>query len=387
MKIAMFTETWFPTRDGVVTSLAAFRRGLEALGHEVYIFAAGSRQAIRENKDERVHMYSGPVFRAYPDYYIATDPGPPRRLLRSLGIEVVHTHGTAMMGVKAVRCARLMHLPLLLTYHTRVEDATGYVTKKPAREAVLRTLIWQWHRWYFRQCDAIICPTNAVRDDILRYLHREMRRSFVIPTGVDIPRFTSGGAVAAREKYNLPDGKIVLSVGRTAWEKNLETLVAAAEDMSRMRDDVTFIVAGKGPALSHFKAEADRRGIADRLRFLGFVPDEDLPSLYAAAHAFLMPSTFETQGIALLEAMAAGLPVVAADTGGPTHFVRPGENGFLFRGRSASACTEAIARALEGAPVIGSLAKETAREYSIERQCSLLVDAYEKLIEARRASA
>lgn len=386
MKIAMFTETWLPTRDGVVTSLTAFRRGLEALGHEVFIFAAGSKAAKAANADDHVRFYTGPVFRAYPDYHMATRLGPPRRLMRSLGVDIVHTHGTATMGVKAVRCARMGKIPLMLTYHTRVEDATGYITKHPVREAYLRTLIWQWHRWYFRQCDAVISPTDAVKNDILRHLHASMRRAPVIPTGVDMERFSSGDAAVAREKYALDGEKVVLSVGRVAWEKNLETLLDAAEALTRERDDVVFAVAGKGPAFDHYKAEADRRGLLGKLRFLGFVPDADLPSLYRAANAFLMPSTWETQGIALLEAMAAGLPVAAANTGGPTHFVKPGENGFLFEGRDVAACAEAVRKALDGGGAMAAKARETAAQYTVERQAQALVAAYREVIDARAAT-
>ena len=382
----MFTETWFPTRDGVVTSLAAFRRGLEALGHEVFIFTAGSKPARAANTDDHVRIYTGPAFRAYPDYHIAIKPGPARRLLRSLGIDVVHTHGTATMGVKAVRCARMSGIPLLLTYHTRVEDATGYITKHPVREETLRRLIWQWHRWYFRQCDAVISPTDAVKHDILRHLHASMRMAPVIPTGVDIGRFSAGDAKAAREKYDLDGEKIVLTVGRVAWEKNLETLLAAAEAVTRERDDVVFAVAGKGPALEHFKAEADRRGLQPKIRFIGFVPDADLPSLYQAADAFLMPSTWETQGIALLEAMAAGIPVAAANTGGPTHFVRPGENGFLFEGRDVAACAEAVAKALDCGDALREAARATAARYSVEQQGRELAYAYQEVVEKRAAA-
>ena len=102
----MFTETWYPTRDGVVTSLTAFRRGLEAQGHEVFIFAAGSKETRAANTDSHVRIYPGPEWGPYPDYRLAVSPGPTRALLRSLKVDVVHAHGTALMGIKAVRCAR-----------------------------------------------------------------------------------------------------------------------------------------------------------------------------------------------------------------------------------------------------------------------------------------
>jgi 1,2-diacylglycerol 3-alpha-glucosyltransferase len=382
----MFTETWYPARDGVVTSLSAFRKGLEALGHEVFIFAAGSHQSRVANRDEHVRFYTGPTWRPYPEYHLAARLGPSHRFMRELKIDVVHSHGTAIMGIKAVRAARFAGLPFLLTYHTRVEDATSYVTHHPAREELLRRLIWTWHRWYFRQCDAIVMPTHAVERDILAHLHANVRRSFVIPTGIDVERFAEGDGEAVREKYGLGAGKLVLTVGRTAWEKNLETLVAAAEALAAERDDVTFAVAGRGPALEHFRAEVRRRGLEKTVQFLGFVPDEDLPPLYRSADAFLMPSMFETQGIALLEAMAAGLPVAAADSGGPTHFVRSSENGYLFEGRDHAACAAAVNQALGAHSDLKKRARETAAGFSIASQTRLLVEAYEQVLAARRGS-
>ena len=383
----MFTETWYPTRDGVVTSLTAFRRGLEAQGHEVFIFAAGSKETRAANTDSHVRIYPGPEWGPYPDYRLAVSPGPTRALLRSLKVDVVHAHGTALMGIKAVRCARTSRLPFLLTFHTRVEDATGYVTTHPAREAMLRRLIWKWHRWYFNQCDAVVTPTEAVKRDLEREAPGRMRRVFVIPTGVDIKRFARARADGAREKYGLGGGQVVLTVGRVAWEKNLDTLLNAAERVASKDETVRFAVAGRGPALEHFRAEVARRRLEGTVRFLGFVPDDDLPSLYHAADAFLMPSTFETQGLALLEAMAAGVPVAAADTGGPTHFLRSGQNGFLFEGTNAEACARAVESALSASGDVRARGQGTATMYSIERQAEALASAYEDVLKARGARA
>jgi glycosyltransferase involved in cell wall biosynthesis len=147
------------------------------------------------------------------------------------------------------------------------------------------------------------------------------------------------------------------------------------------------LVAGKGPSLEHFKAEVARRKMEENIRFLGFVPDKDLPSLYQAADAFLMTSTFETQGIALLEAMAAGLPVVATDLGGPTEFVRTGENGFLFEARNPVACAEKLRGALDATEGLRGKARATAKPFTAEAQSRILLDAYTEIIDARRASS
>lgn len=379
----MFTETWLPTRDGVVTSLLTFRRGLEALGHEVFIFAAGSDQTREENADDRIHIYTGPKWEPYPDYRIALRPGPSRKLLGKLGVELIHSHGTAFMGIKAVRCARFQDLPLVLTFHTRVEDATGYVTQHPAREAALKSLIWSWHRWYFNRCDGIVTPTRTVQRDLLREEPDVIRRVFVVPTGIDVERFARADGKALRETFGLDHTRLVLSVGRVAWEKNVETLIEAAELLRKRGEDVIFAVAGRGPALEHFAAEVKQRRLEDRVRFLGFVADGELPALYHAADAFLMTSTFETQGIALLEAMAAGLPVATADSGGPTEFVRHGDNGFMFEGRNPEACAHAVVDALNAPTQLRSRGRETAKLYTVENQSRALAAAYEQVVSAR----
>jgi 1,2-diacylglycerol 3-alpha-glucosyltransferase len=376
----MFTETWLPNRDGVVTSLISFRRALEALGHEVHIFAAGSQQVREANNDERLHIYPGPTWTPYPDYRIALRPGPSRRVLEDLKVDLVHSHGTAFMGIKAIRCARMRHIPLLLTFHTRVEDATSYVTRKPRREAALRRLIWTWHRWYFNQCDAIVTPTRSVERDLYREVRRSIHRCFVVPTGIDADRFAGGDGTAVRKRMGLGDGPLVVNVGRVAWEKNLGTLLDAADRLVKERPEVTFVIGGRGPALDHFKREVARRGLGERVRFVGFVADEELPSLYAAADAFVMASTFETQGIALLEAMAAGLPTVAANAGGPTDFVDDGVNGFLFDGGSAGACADAIERALSAPAGLRKAARETAQRYTERIQAEALARAYDEVM-------
>jgi 1,2-diacylglycerol 3-alpha-glucosyltransferase len=379
LRIAWFTETWLPNRDGVVTSLKAFRQGLEKLGHEVYIFAAGSADARAHNKDPRVTIKTGPAWTPYPEYRLALRPGPTRRELRGLGIDVIHSHGTAFMGLKAVRCSRFAGLPMMLTFHTRVEDATSYVTRNPAREAAMRRLIWSWHRWYFGQCDAVVTPTQTVKRDLERETRRKFAHFYVIPTGVDVERFARGDGGDWRARLNAEGSRLVVNVGRVAWEKNIQTVVEAAALTAKDALDVKFAIAGRGPALEHFRKDVERRGLSERVKFLGFVPDDELPSLLRSANAFLMASMFETQGIALLEAMAAGLPVASADAGGPTDFVVDGKNGFLFDGNSPQSCALATIRALEAHPAMREKARKTAARFTIESQARALAAAYEEV--------
>lgn len=106
MKIAYYTETYLPNKDGVVTSILIFKKALEDMGHEVYIFAAGDRKAKRENRDKRVFYYTSTPFRPYPMYRIALFPFTSQNKVRKLGIDLIHSHGMATMGLAAVEAAR-----------------------------------------------------------------------------------------------------------------------------------------------------------------------------------------------------------------------------------------------------------------------------------------
>ena len=128
MRIAFFTDTYLPNKDGVVSSIVSTRLALEAMGHEVYIFASGSRKDKKENKDPRVHYFASTAFRPYPDYKIALFPFLASGKLRRYGIDVIHTHGIATMGLASLQASVRNGLPVIGTFHTMLPDATHYLS-------------------------------------------------------------------------------------------------------------------------------------------------------------------------------------------------------------------------------------------------------------------
>ncbi|MBS3772884.1 MAG: glycosyltransferase [Candidatus Thermoplasmatota archaeon] len=376
MDIAWFTDTWLPTRDGVVTSLQSFKKELEERGHRVYLFVPGTKN--HDDLDENIFYYKGRTFHGYPSYRV-----PPlhslltrrtERHIARIQPDIIHSHGPAVMGVHAVKASRCSNAPLLFTYHTMLEDSLHFVTTSPLAQAIVGRLLPIWLRWYFHRCQGVIAPSRAAAQEISHYANTTVE---VIPTGVDLERFRTADGTAVRERHGL-DGPVILHVGRIVQEKNLDLLVQAAPHILDKQPDAMFVVVGTGPYADVVQRHVEQQGLTERFLFPGFVSDEDLPGYYAAADVFAFPSTYETQGIVAVEAMATGTSVVAAAARSLPELIQDGENGFLFPPGSAEALANTILKALDAD--VTTEAKQTAERFSRERCTERLIGYYERFL-------
>jgi 1,2-diacylglycerol 3-alpha-glucosyltransferase len=380
MRLGLFTDSYLPSVDGCVTSMLGQRAELEARGHDITIFAPGSREAQAKVRDPKVVFYDAVPWSAYPDYYLPVFPGRVRRKVRDRRIELIHSHGVAMMGLRAVWASKALKLPLLLTYHTRVDEGARYVVRGGKPEAVLRKLIWVNLRWYFRRAHAVIAPSEQIRNHLLQQSGGALKQCVVIPNGVDFERFGNPDA-GAIERYGLEDKTLFLTAGRIAFEKNLEVLVEAIPKICAKVEDAHFVIAGKGPARAAYENLVRRQGLQDKVTFTGYVTDDELAGLYRAAAAFVTPSSFETQGMVALEAMHVGTPVVCPATGGFLDYVRDRGNGYLIEPGSADALVRGALDSLAAPQKLRSAAKDTAAQFSLGRCVDRLERLYQGALE------
>jgi 1,2-diacylglycerol 3-alpha-glucosyltransferase len=374
LRVGFFTEIYRPVVNGVVASVEALADGLRARGHEVYCFAP--RMPGYEEAD-------GPVFRmpSLPlptrTAYRLTLPLVSRRNLNGIikRLSLVHVHSPFVTGWMGLRYARRYGMPLVYTYHTQLEAYAHYIPFEPR---ATRFAAAQLTRTFANQADAVVVPTPAMAER-LRELGVTVRIE-VVPSGIDIARFGAGrrdealraGAGAG------PNDRLLLYVGRLAKEKNIDLLfraLASAGDPS-----LKIVVAGEGPLREELEASARALGVARQTTFLGIVPRDELPNLYASADAFVMPSTTETQGLVLAEALAAGAYVIAADApqsrevlGGAGLVVPPTPEAF------ADALGDLAART----PARAKGAREAAEGFSLHIQIDRILELYESLL--RRA--
>ncbi|HEX3670635.1 MAG TPA: glycosyltransferase [Candidatus Cybelea sp.] len=374
LRLGFFTEIYRPVVNGVVASVESLADGLRARGHEVYCFAP--RIPGYEEADGPVfRMPSLPLPTRTP--YRLTLPLVSRRNLNTVikRLSLVHVHSPFVTGWMGVRYARRYGMPLVYTYHTQLEAYAHYV---PFEANATRFAAAQLTRTFANTADAVVVPTPAMATR-LRELGVTVRIE-VVPSGIDLAHFGSGRRDSAlRSRIGIgANDRMILYVGRLAREKNVELLLAA---LARAGDEsLKLVIAGDGPHRADLERRSAEAGVDRAVRFLGVVARDELPGLYASADAFVMPSTTETQGLVIAEAMAAGAYVIAAEA--------PQNRDVLASaGRIVSPVPEAFAAALREVPVGGADSEPTrqgALRFSLEGQLDRMELLYQNLLETAR---
>jgi len=371
MRIAMMTDSWFPTRDGVVTSITIIKESLESLGHEVFIVAP---EPEKESRQEGVYYFPAVRFRSYEGYYVPILPSNKMEVLREIRPDIIHIHGVATMALRGLVCGHELGIPTVMTFHTMVDDAAKYYSPVKLPPETMEKLIWIYLRQILKRVDVVVTPTSCIGTELESH-GAHCRNLVTIPTGTDTAKFHPGiPSDRIREKHGLVGKRVAIHVGRISYEKDLDMVVRAMASVDGM-----LLVAGKGPAKADIEALVDELGLRDKVVFAGFVPDEDLPAYYDAADIAVSASKFETQGLSILEAMASGKPVACRNGRAFAEIVRDGENGYLFD--DVEGCAEAMEKAFSAPRELRDASLQTALDNSRDRSAELYVEAYEKAIE------
>jgi 1,2-diacylglycerol 3-alpha-glucosyltransferase len=368
MRIGFFTEVYRPIVNGVVASVDGLAEGLRRLGHDVYCFAPHIPGS--DDTDGALRMPSLPLPTSTP--YRLTVPMVSRRNRRGIinTLDVVHAHSPFVTGWMSVRYARRLRVPLVYTYHTRLEEYVHYL---PFDSKATRYAASTLTRSFANLADAVIVPTPAMRRRLAEIgvtAHIE-----VVASGIDLEHFGAGKMRAdlRRALGTRSDERLLLFVGRLGREKNIELLLQA---LMLTTVPARLAIAGDGPEREMLEERAKELGLADRVRFLGGIPRAGLPDYYASADAFVFASVSETQGLVLAEAMAAGAPVIAIDT--PVVRDVVGSDGWLVSGSA-----EAFARAIDALPAgenpLRARGRRTAEAFGIDAQAQKVAALYETL--------
>lgn len=381
-RIAFFTNYYLPVINGVVKSVESFRDELSRQGHNVFVFA----QADDDYEDE------APFIFRYPSLNLPIQIKEPAVipvspfvdwLLPKLKPDVIHAHHPILLGQTAATKAEELDLPLVFTFHTQYREYTHYLPlPQEAIQEFLKDAVQSWLQDFMRKCQHIVIPSESMKETLVReYGLRD--RFTVIPTGIDLEpyRITDGESLRARKGWQKE--KVMISIGRLAPEKNWETLLKAAKIVRENHPDLRVVLIGDGPARSDLECFASELGIADHVTFTGEVPFVDVPAYLKAADLFGFASTTETQGLVTMEALAAGLPVVAVDASGTRDILTDGEQGFLVPD-SADALAASINRLLESPDRLEKF-KENAlakvREYDQMNCARRLLEVYDQAVD------
>jgi len=368
----MFADSFYPTIDGAVISMETQARGLEARGHEVVMFAPNTPKRLK--MDRPVHYFPSFAFRSYTDYRIVWAAPRMMECVRKEKVDVLHCHGLASMAILSLTVARALNIPHVLTFHTMANEAVKYYSFVPLREDMMVPMVWIYLRNLLRRPEVVIAPSAPIRDELIEN-RIKMKACEVVPTGIDIQRFTpKNHDPTFLERWGLDGNRVILHVGRLSFEKRLDIVLNAMADLRKEEPDLRLLVVGKGPASDYYRRLAESLGIKDRVVFTGFLPDDDLPKAYASCDMLVIASTFETQGLVVLEAMASGTPVAGIRSRAIPEFVKEGKNGCLF---DETSCTDAIRRCLSKANSMKMEAVATAMGFSIDTCTAKLEKTYD----------
>jgi 1,2-diacylglycerol 3-alpha-glucosyltransferase len=381
LRIAFFTNYYHPVVNGVVRSVASFREILTKQGHIVFVFA----QADNEYKDEEPFIFR------YPSLALPLQVEVPAvipvssfvdQLLPNLKLDIIHTHHPILLGQTAASKAADLNIPLVFTFHTQYWEYTHYVPiLQEAVQEFLRNAIHNWLKVFMRKCQHIVIPSESIKQILIRDYGLEDRYT-VIPTGTDLKPFLKADGRAVRQSKGWQDDKVIISIGRLAPEKNWETLLHAVALAYAEHRSMRLVLIGDGPQKQTLEALAADLGIAERIIFTGQLPFEEVPAYLKAADMFSFASVTETQGLATIEAMAAGLPVVAVDGSGTHDIVDNGKQGFLVENDPnalASAIKEMLCNPQQMKHFRANALKK-ARTFDANRLGKQMIKVYEQAI-------
>jgi len=372
MRILMISDVYFPRINGVSTSIQTFRRGLHAAGHETILIAPEYPGAAPDIEPDILRVPSRGVPRDPEDR--AMKLGAIRALrpqLEKLEPDLVHIQTPFIAHYQGTALARALRVPVIETYHTYFEEYLHhYVPLLP--RAVMRFIA---RRFTVSQCnvlDALVVPSRAMEQALLDYgVQCPMH---IIPTGMEMDRFASGDGQRFRAQLGIAPGQPVLvHVGRIAHEKNIEFLFRMFEIVVRSKPGAVFVVAGEGPALTSCKAYVRTLGLAQQVRFVGYLSRErELLDCYRAGDLFVFSSKTETQGLVLLESLALGVPVVSTAHMGTADIVNP-QRGAHVAPDDEAEFANIVVRLLDDAPRRAAMSAE-ARAYAATWSATAMAD-------------
>ncbi|MDA0267510.1 MAG: glycosyltransferase family 1 protein [Cyanobacteria bacterium] len=332
MRIALFTETFLPKVDGIVTRLKHTVEHLQRMDDQVMVFSPDG--GLREYKGASIHGVSGMAFPLYPELKLALPRPSIGDALEKFNPDLIHVVNPAVLGLAGVFYAKTLNIPLIASYHTHLPKYLEHYGL-----GVLEGVMWELLKAVHNQARLNLCTSTAMERELSGH---GIERVAVWQRGVDTELFRpelASRAMRDRLTQGHPDAPLLLYIGRLSAEKEIDRIKPVLESIPGAR----LALVGGGP----YQEELEQHFAGTNTYFAGYMEGEELGSAYASADVFVFPSRTETLGLVLLEAMAAGCPVVAANSGGIPDIVTDGENGYLFDPKDDQGAIAATQRLFE----------------------------------------
>ncbi len=389
MRIAMFTDVFPPSVNGVASSILLLSKELVKRGHYVKVFTSSidKKNRLTKKKLEGIEVsYSTSLPSLfYPDVKLGVPfyPNTVYQLMKD-DIDVVHFHTPLPMGADGIIAGKMLGKPIVGTFHTYFMEpeylkVIGLNIMGDKVNNMLAKLGWKYANLYYNSADLVTTPTESTRKALVKY--KIKRPTKTISNGIRVPHLPKEKLTKHHASNNL------LYVGRLSREKNLDILIKAFKIVHDKKSELRLIIIGDGPAQNDLEELAHTEGLEKFIHFKGKIPFEKLleSNTYVDAAMFVSASTSETQGLSIIEGMSYGLPVVAVAKRGIPELIK--DNGLMSKTANAKDIAINILKIIEN-PVLAkkmSLASiKRADKYSIETITTQFEHVYQKLIEQKR---
>ena len=352
MKVAIFTDTFLPQINGVTKTLDRLLKFFEECNIDYRVFAPLDGNEIYNNKI--IHFFSFRFF-LYPECRVSL----PNYIsiiekLNDFKPDLIHIITPFNIGLCGLSYAKSNHIPLVSSYHTNIPQYLEYFNLK-----LLENVSWNFFKWFHNQCDKNYCPSQTTLD-LLK--SKGIENLEIWGRGIDIEKFSPElRDHDYRKELHIQNKIVILYVGRMSPEKDLDEFMEVVEKLNgKYENKIHFLMVGDGPMLGQLKIDAPQN-----MTFTGFMHGKELSKLYASSDVFFFPSSTETYGNVILEAMASGLSVVACDAGGVSQNLKDGYNSLACGIRNV----DEFYRALESVITNADLRKElgeNGRQYTLQ---------------------
>ncbi|MFZ5968134.1 MAG: glycosyltransferase family 4 protein [Bacillota bacterium] len=371
MKIAIFTDTYLPQINGVTKTLNKLIHYFEAHNIDYRVFAPQDGIEAYNNKIKRFFSFK---FILYPECRVAL----PNYLsiveqLKDFRPDIIHVVTPFNLGLCGLKYAKDCNIPLVSSYHTNIPQYLEYFNLK-----FLVNASWRFFKWFHSQCEKNYCPSKNTMELLAE---QGIENLEIWSRGIDTAKFSPQlRNKDLRKQYNIDDKIVFLYVGRMSPEKDLDILMNVARKLNHnFKDSVHFMMVGDGPMTRELKEQAP-----ENMTFTGFLKGNELAEMYASSDVFLFPSSTETYGNVVIEAMASGLPVIACNAGGITDNLVDGYNGLACGVRNEKEFYRAAEMLVNDKRMRNHLA-ETARNYTLEMNWDYvfqkLVNSYQEVVD------
>lgn len=384
MRIGIFTEVYKPYVSGVVTSVLMLKKSLEDLGHDVYVVTI-NMDKMKYEYDDKEHVLRVPGIESgiYDNFMISSIyPIKALKIIKKWKLDIIHTHTEGSMGTFGRLLSKQFNIPVVHTYHTMYEDYIYLLTKghfdKPAKKVLEYVTMF----YCDKTVSELIVPTKKTYD-LFKIKYGMDRDVNIIPTGIDVDRFKRSNfdkkdIIDLRHKLGIKDDDFVLLlVSRISEEqKNIKFLVDSQKLLNKKYKNIKLLVIGDGPDLEYFKKISNENTI-----FTGMIPWNEVTKYYQLGNVFVTASKTETQGLTVIEGMAASLPVVCMNDDSFKIAVIEDYNGLFFSNKKEYISDiEKLYKNKDKYITMSKQAYNSSKQFSVKYYGERILDVYNRAI-------